>query len=68
MVPGHRPADLVEALGRERIAANHGHFYAPRCLEGVGVDPEEGVLRISMVHYNTLDEVDHLVDALEKIL
>ncbi len=68
VVPGRRPADLVEALGRERIAANHGHFYAPRCLEGVGVDPEEGVLRISMVHYNTLDEVDHLVDALEKIL
>ncbi len=68
LVAGRRPAELVEALGQERIAANHGHFYAPRCLEGVGVDPEEGVLRISMVHYNTLDEVDHLVDALEKIL
>ena len=67
-VEGRKPSELVEALGREKIAANHGHFYAPRCLEGVGLDPDEGVLRISMVHYNTLDEVERVIEALEKIL
>ena len=66
-VEGRKPSELVEALGQEKIAANHGHFYAPRCLEGVGLDPEEGVLRISMVHYNTLDEVDRVIGALENM-
>jgi cysteine desulfurase family protein (TIGR01976 family) len=65
VVEGRRPAEVVEALGRERIAVNHGHFYAHRCVEGLGIDPEEGVVRASMVHYNTGHEVDRLIQALD---
>ena len=65
---GRRPAEIVAALGRDRIAISHGHFYAHRCVEGLGVDPEEGVLRASMVHYNTLHEVDRLTGALDAAL
>ncbi len=67
-VDGRDPAELAEALGREKIATNHGHFYAPRCLEGVGLAADPGVLRISMVHYNTLDEVDRLIEVLDALL
>ncbi|MDH3595744.1 MAG: aminotransferase class V-fold PLP-dependent enzyme [Rhodospirillales bacterium] len=67
-VEGRRPAEVVEALGRERIAINHGHFYAHRCVEGLGVDPEEGLVRASMVHYNTGHEVDRLIQALDAVV
>jgi selenocysteine lyase/cysteine desulfurase len=45
-----------------------GQFYAPRCLEGAGVDPEMGVLRLSAVHYNTPEEVATLIAALDEVL
>ena len=67
-VEGRRPAEVVEVLGRERIAINHGHFYAHRCVEGLGVDPEEGLVRASMVHYNTGHEVDRLIQALDAVV
>jgi cysteine desulfurase family protein (TIGR01976 family) len=68
VVEGRRPAEVVEALGRERIAINHGHFYAHRCVEGLGIDPEEGLVRASMVHYNTGHEVDRLIQALDAVI
>jgi selenocysteine lyase/cysteine desulfurase len=45
-----------------------GHFYAVRCLEGMGIDPETGVLRISLVHYNNEEDVDRLLAALDEAL
>jgi cysteine desulfurase family protein (TIGR01976 family) len=68
VVEGRRPAEVVEALGRERVAINHGHFYAHRCVEGLGIDPEEGLVRASMVHYNTGHEIDRLIQALDAVI
>lgn len=62
------PMTVAEALAEKGIAVGSGHFYGRRCVEALGIDPEIGVLRISMVHYNTLDEVDRLTAALEEIL
>ena len=57
----HQPSELVKKLAEAKIAASSGHFYALRCIEALGIaDSEQGVLRISLVHYNTLDEVDRL--------
>ncbi len=30
--------------------------------------PQNGVVRVSMVHYNTIDEVDRLIAALDPVL
>ena len=43
----------------------NGNFYATRCVEALGLDREDGVVRVSMVHYNTADEVDRLIRALD---
>lgn len=69
-VPGTvRPSDLAKRLAREKIAVRNGHFYALRCVEALGIeDPEEGVLRISLVHYNTTDEVRRLTGCLQAML
>lgn len=59
------PSEIVKHLAERRVALRNGHFYALRCIEALGIeDPEEGVIRASLVHYNTLDEVDRLIEGL----
>ncbi|MBF0278079.1 MAG: aminotransferase class V-fold PLP-dependent enzyme [SAR324 cluster bacterium] len=60
--------DLVAELAARKIAIASGNFYAWRCLAGIGIDPDEGVLRASFVHYNTEDEVRHLCSSLKEII
>jgi len=67
-IDGYSPASLAGALARGKICAGHGHFYGYRCVEALGIDPAQGVLRISMVHYNTLEEVDRLIATLDEAL
>ena len=45
-----------------------GHFYAVRLLEALGLDPARGVLRISLLHYNSAVEIDRLLLALDEAL
>ena len=55
-------SDAVKFLVDKQIALRNGHFYALRCLEALGIDDgDEGIIRISLVHYNTAEEVDRLV-------
>jgi len=66
--PRHSSAHLSAALAKRGIAAGHGHFYARRLLESVGLaNSEDGVLRISFAHYNTAEEVARVVDALREL-
>lgn len=68
-VDGMRSEDVALAMAARGVAIRHGHFYAPRAVEGFGVaDVDDGVVRASMVHYNTLAEVDRLVDGLAEVL
>ncbi len=63
-----KSGETVKKLADLKIAARNGHFYAMRCVEALGVkDPEEGVVRISLVHYNTEDDVDRLIEGLTLI-
>jgi selenocysteine lyase/cysteine desulfurase len=61
-------AAAARKLADRQIAVRNGHFYAPRCLEALGIpDPEDGVIRISIVHYNTQEDVSRLVDGLQDL-
>ena len=61
-------AQIAERLADYGIGVGNGDFYARRCVEALGLDPEDGVVRVSMVHYNTEVEVNQLVAALDEIL
>ncbi|KIC19247.1 aminotransferase class V-fold PLP-dependent enzyme [Leisingera sp. ANG-DT] len=64
-----RAAEPVAAqLAEHGIMAGGGDFYAVRALEAMGVDPSEGVLRISFTHYTSEAEVAKLTEALDRVL
>jgi cysteine desulfurase family protein (TIGR01976 family) len=62
------PGTLVQALAQRGILAAAGHFYALRLLQAMGLDPQQGVLRLSLVHYNSAQEIDRLLAALDELL
>ncbi len=60
--------DIVAAVDRTNIAIRHGHMYAWHLCEALGLDPEDGVVRVSFVHYNTLEEIERLIEALRGVV
>ncbi len=58
---------ISDILVKNNIATRNDNFYAWRCLNSLGIDPDDGVVRISLVHYSTIDEVKKLIKVLEKI-
>ena len=59
--------EVSSELVKHGIATRNDNFYAWRCLTALGIDTEDGVVRTSMVHYNTHEDVDKLIKALKKI-
>ena len=59
---------IAEQLADSKIGVGAGDFYALRCVEALGMDPADGVVRVSMVHYNTVEEVTKLVETIDSIL
>ena len=59
--------DIVLAANERGIGIRYGHFYAHRLALAMGLTPEDGVVRTSMLHYNTEEEVDRLIECLEEL-
>jgi cysteine desulfurase family protein (TIGR01976 family) len=66
-IAGHPPRELAEFLGERGIFTWDGNYYALNLTERLGVESSGGMLRIGLVHYNTAEEVDRLLDALREI-
>jgi cysteine desulfurase family protein (TIGR01976 family) len=60
------PTDAATFLGERGIFTWDGNFYALNLTERLGVEKLGGVLRVGLVHYNTMDEVDRLLSALHE--
>ncbi|MCG8459714.1 MAG: aminotransferase class V-fold PLP-dependent enzyme [Holophagales bacterium] len=65
---GRRSSEIPPRVDDHRVAIRWGHFYAPRAIEALGLAGQDGIVRASMVHYNTAEEVDRLIRALEQAL
>ena len=66
-IEGVHPRDAAERLARRGIYAWDGDFYATGLIERLGKADGGGVLRLGLVHYNTADEVDRTLEAVEGI-
>lgn len=58
-------ADVAARLAKHGILAGGGSFYGVRVIEGLGENPDHGVLRMSFVHYTTQAEINQLLTALD---
>lgn len=59
------PAELAKQLGMQGIYVWSGNYYALEFSTRMGFEPE-GMVRIGLVHYNTMDEIDRLLAAIEQ--
>ncbi len=65
--PGVLPQAVTEAAARAGIGIRDGHMYAPRLMKRFGLEKETGMVRVSLVHYNTVDEIHRLGNVLEAL-
>ena len=66
-IAGRSPRELAAHLGERGIFTWDGNYYALNLSERLGVEPDGGMLRIGLVHYNTAEEVDRLLEALREL-
>jgi len=66
--PGHTPLELANQLGERGFFTWDGNYYAINLTEHLNVEKSGGFLRIGLVHYNTIEEVDRLLAALHEIV
>ena len=58
---------LSKKLVDNQIATRNDNFYAWRCLKALGIDADDGVVRISLAHYNSIEETKKLIKVFDKI-
>lgn len=61
------PRQVAEKLAQEGIYVWDGNYYAINVTERLGLEEDGGMVRVGAVHYNTLEEVERLKEALTKI-
>jgi len=62
-----KSSEVVEKVDRFRVGIRYGDFYAKKIIIDLGLVEKDGVIRVSMVHYNTIDELSTLIKAFEYI-
>jgi cysteine desulfurase family protein (TIGR01976 family) len=64
----HTPRELAAALGERGIFAWDGNYYALTLMERLNLEKTGGALRIGLAHYNTVEEIDRTIKALQELI
>jgi cysteine desulfurase family protein (TIGR01976 family) len=67
-IGNHNPTAIASYLGERGIFTWDGNYYAINLTERLGVESLGGLLRIGLVHYNTMEEVERLLTALREFV
>lgn len=68
-VAGKRDSSAIPAhADKHNIGIRYGHFHAKRLIDALGLAQQNGVVRVSMAHYNTMEEVERLIACLDEVL
>ena len=67
VVNGTDSQAIVRHIDTRQIGIRFGDFHSRRLVEHLGLATHNGVVRVSMVHYNTVEEIDRLIAGLEEV-
>jgi len=67
VVTGRHSDSITVEVDKFNIGIRYGDFYARRLIDDLGLGPQNGVVRVSMVHYNSIEEVDRLIEVFDRL-
>jgi cysteine desulfurase family protein (TIGR01976 family) len=67
-VAGRSPGDVAAHLDARGINVWHGHSYAWEVTGRLGIRDSGGAVRAGLVHYNTPEDVDRLLEAVAELV
>jgi cysteine desulfurase family protein (TIGR01976 family) len=59
--------EVSDILVNNKIATRNDNFYAWRCLNALNIDTNDGLVRLSLTHYNSKNDTKNVLEALENI-
>lgn len=68
VVEGVQSEAIVRRIDAAQIGIRFGDFYARHLIEELGLTQYGGVVRVSIAHYNTVDEMQRLVEHLARAI
>lgn len=68
VVHGMRSDEVVAATDEAKLGVRFGDFYAYRLIDDLGLRDQNGVVRVSMLHYNSDEEIERLLEVLDRVL
>jgi cysteine desulfurase family protein (TIGR01976 family) len=66
-LPKVSPERITDSMANASIGVRDGHMYSPRLMRRLGLKEETGVVRASLVHYNTFDEIRKFESVLREL-
>lgn len=63
---GKHPEEMAKILASENIFCWNGHFFAIELIRRLELEEKGGFLRIGLVHYNTIEEIEKFISIIEK--
>jgi len=68
LVDGENSETIPKQLNAAKIGIFASDFYAARCIDALGARPQNGVIRVSLAHYNSGNDVDRLMSQLDAMI
>jgi selenocysteine lyase/cysteine desulfurase len=62
------PRRVAESLGERGIFVWDGNYYALAVTQRLEVEDKGGMVRVGLVHYNTIEEIDRLIEELHRLI
>jgi len=67
-VNGRDSREIPKVLHKQKIGIYADDFYAARCIDALGMRQQNGVIRVSLVHYNSREDVDRVIEQLDAVI
>jgi cysteine desulfurase family protein (TIGR01976 family) len=67
-MPDITPQQFAAEMGEAGIGLRDGHMFAPRLMKRLGLPMETGAIRVSLVHYNKVEEIARFEKVLTEVI